>query len=69
MPEEVNRLVTDSVSDDLLVPSHDAVGNLLGERHPAERIHLVGNVMIDTLLANVPRAQASHTLGRLGLVA
>jgi len=67
MPEEVNRLVTDSVSDDLLAPSADAVDNLLGEGHPAARIHLVGNVMIDTLLANLPRAQAGDVLDRLGL--
>lgn len=68
MPEEVNRLVTDSVSDDLLAPSPDAVDNLLAEGHSRERIHLVGNVMIDTLLANLPRARASDALDRLGLV-
>lgn len=67
MPEEVNRLVTDSVSDDLLAPSPDAVENLLAEGHPAERIHLVGNVMIDTLLSNLPRARSSEALDRLGL--
>jgi len=67
MPEEVNRLVTDSVSDDLLAPSADAVENLLGEGHPAGRIHLVGNVMIDTLLANVERARRGGVLDRLGL--
>ncbi|HTJ74490.1 MAG TPA: UDP-N-acetylglucosamine 2-epimerase (non-hydrolyzing) [Acidimicrobiales bacterium] len=67
MPEEVNRLVTDSVSDDLLAPSADAVGNLLAEGHPRERVHLVGNVMIDTLLANVDRARARGALDRLGL--
>ena len=60
MPEEVNRLVTDTVSDDLLAPSPDAVENLLAEGHPIERIHLVGNVMIDTLLANLERARAAR---------
>ena len=67
MPEEVNRLVTDTVSDDLLAPSPDAVENLLDEGHPSERIHLVGNVMIDTLLANLERAQQRDVLGRLDL--
>ncbi|MGI8806342.1 MAG: non-hydrolyzing UDP-N-acetylglucosamine 2-epimerase [Acidimicrobiales bacterium] len=67
MPEEVNRLVTDSVSDDLLAPSPDAVENLLAEGHPRERIHLIGNVMIDTLLANLDRAKQGSVLERLGL--
>lgn len=67
MPEEVNRLVTDSVCDDLLAPSADAVDNLLAEGHPPERIHLVGNVMIDTLFANLDRARGRGVLGRLGL--
>jgi len=67
MPEEVNRIVTDSVSDDLLAPSEDGVENLLAEGHPRDRIHLVGNVMIDTLLANLERATNRDTLERLGL--
>ena len=69
MPEEVNRLVTDSVSDDLLAPSPDAVENLVAEGHPRARIHLVGNVMIDTLLANLDRALEGGVLDRLGLSA
>lgn len=69
MPEEVNRQVTDSVCDDLLAPSPDAVDNLLAEGHPAGRIHLVGNVMIDTLFANLARARGRDTLERLGLEA
>lgn len=67
MPEEVNRLVTDAVSDDLLAPSADAVDNLLGEGHPRARIHLVGNVMIDTLFANLERARQGDVLDRLRL--
>ena len=67
MPEEVNRLVTDSVCDDLLAPSADAVENLVAEGHPAERIHLVGNVMIDTLFANLGRAESAGVLERLQL--
>ncbi|HYD10683.1 MAG TPA: UDP-N-acetylglucosamine 2-epimerase (non-hydrolyzing) [Acidimicrobiales bacterium] len=69
MPEEVNRIVTDRVSDVLLAPSQDAVDNLRAEGCPPERIHLVGNVMIDSLLANVERARARPTLTELGLVA
>jgi UDP-N-acetylglucosamine 2-epimerase (non-hydrolysing) len=67
MPEEVNRLVTDSVCDDLLAPSPDAVDNLVTEGHPAERIHLVGNVMIDTLFGNLDRAKSAGVLERLQL--
>lgn len=59
MPEEVNRVVTDRVSDYLFAPSSDAVENLRAEGLAPERIHLVGNVMIDTLLANVGRARRS----------
>jgi UDP-N-acetylglucosamine 2-epimerase (non-hydrolysing) len=49
MPEEINRIVTDRLADLLLTPSRDANDNLRAEGVPAERIHLVGNVMIDTL--------------------
>jgi UDP-N-acetylglucosamine 2-epimerase (non-hydrolysing) len=74
MPEEVNRVVTDRVSDLLLAPSADGVDNLLAEGVGAERIELVGNVMIDTLLANIERARArvaadgSAPVGPYGLV-
>ncbi len=67
MPEEINRLVTDRVSDYLFAPSADAVANLQAEGYPQEQIHLVGNVMVDTLLANVDRAAARDTLAGLGL--
>jgi UDP-N-acetylglucosamine 2-epimerase (non-hydrolysing) len=67
MPEEINRVVTDRVSDYLFAPSPDAVTNLRAEGHPEEQIHLVGNVMVDTLLANIGRAAARGTLARLGL--
>ena len=69
MPEEINRIVTDSVSDMLFAPSQDAVDNLLKEGHSDGQIHLVGNVMIDTLLANLDRAKARPILARLGLSA
>jgi UDP-N-acetylglucosamine 2-epimerase (non-hydrolysing) len=67
MPEEVNRVVTDRVSDYLFAPSADAVTNLRGEGYREDQIHLVGNVMVDTLLANLDRALASDVLPRLGL--
>jgi UDP-N-acetylglucosamine 2-epimerase (non-hydrolysing) len=67
MPEEINRLVTDRVSDYLFAPSADAVANLQAEGYRPEQIHLVGNVMVDTLLANVGRAVAGGTLAGLGL--
>jgi UDP-N-acetylglucosamine 2-epimerase (non-hydrolysing) len=69
MPEEVNRVVTDRVSDYLLAPSSDAVANLRAEGYPENQIHLVGNVMVDTLLGNLDRALASDALTRLGLTA
>lgn len=67
MPEEVNRVVTDRVSDLLLAPSSDAVANLRAEGYGDDRIHLVGNTMIDTLLANVDRARSRSTVADLGL--
>jgi UDP-N-acetylglucosamine 2-epimerase (non-hydrolysing) len=67
MPEEVNRVVTDRVSDYLFAPSGDAVANLQAEGYREDQVHLVGNVMVDTLLANLDRAIASDALSRLGL--
>lgn len=48
MPEEINRVVTDSISDILWTPSSDAVHNLVAEGIPSERIFFVGNIMIDS---------------------
>jgi UDP-N-acetylglucosamine 2-epimerase (non-hydrolysing) len=67
MPEELNRVVTDHLSDLLLTPSADGDENLKHEGIPASRIRRVGNVMIDTLLANLPRARALRVPERLGL--
>lgn len=67
MPEEINRVVTDRVSDFLLAPSSDAVENLRREGYAEEQIHLVGNVMVDTLLGNLDRARASQVSQRLGV--
>lgn len=57
MPEEVNRIVTDRLSDLLLCTDKIAVQNLESEGTPAARIRLVGNVMIDTLLQQIPAAK------------
>ncbi|WP_019629119.1 non-hydrolyzing UDP-N-acetylglucosamine 2-epimerase [Actinomadura atramentaria] len=67
MPEEVNRRVTDQLSDLCLVTSPEAVGHLANEGVAVERIHFVGNPMIDTLLGNLARfdtarARAEHAL-------
>ncbi len=67
MPEEVNRVVADRVADLLFATSPEAVVNLRGEGYRPDQIHLVGNVMADTLLANIERARSGHTLPRLGL--
>jgi UDP-N-acetylglucosamine 2-epimerase (non-hydrolysing) len=56
MPEEINRLLTDQLADFLFTPSEDGDRNLEREGIPQERIHLVGNVMIDTLVRLLPRA-------------
>jgi len=67
MPEEINRVATDRVSDLLLAPSPDAVDNLRAEGYAEHRIELAGNVMIDTLLANLDRARERPILDQLGL--
>jgi UDP-N-acetylglucosamine 2-epimerase (non-hydrolysing) len=67
MPEEVNRIVTDSLAELLLTPSPDADENLKREGVPASKIRLVGNVMIDALVANLEKARASHLLNTLRL--
>jgi UDP-N-acetylglucosamine 2-epimerase (non-hydrolysing) len=67
MPEEVNRVVTDRLSDILLAPSPDAVGNLLAEGVDRERIHFVGNVMIDSLCWALPQARTVDAVASHGL--
>src|SRR5688500_9780892 len=67
MPEEINRLVTDRLSDLLLTPSRDGDANLLKEGVDPSRIHFVGNVMIDSLLASKAKAEQLTTLQDLGL--
>lgn len=57
MPEEINRIVTDQIADLLFTPSADGDENLLHEGIAPGKIHLVGNVMIDTLVELLPRAK------------
>jgi len=57
MPEEINRVLTDQISDVLFTPSEDGNRNLANEGIPSTRIYLVGNVMIDTLVRLLPIAQ------------
>src|SRR5712671_3774550 len=67
MPEEINRVLTDQIADLLLTPSRDAGENLRAEGIPAERIKLVGNIMIDSLLSQLERAEQSTARADLGL--
>jgi UDP-N-acetylglucosamine 2-epimerase (non-hydrolysing) len=67
MPEEINRILTDALADHLFVTEEDAIANLLKEGRPRDRIHLVGNVMIDALLHFLPFAQQSRIGYELGL--
>lgn len=67
MPEEINRVVTDRLSDLLFTPSADADVNLLAEGIPPDRIHFVGNIMIDALIHALPRAGERRILDYLGL--
>lgn len=62
MPEEINRLVTDSITDLFLVTEASGRTNLLKEGVPEAAIHMVGNLMIDSLLANLHRARAESSI-------
>ncbi len=67
MPEEINRMVTDRLADYLFTPSPDGDENLLHEGVAPGKIHLVGNVMIDTLIRLLPRAGTPDLARRLSL--
>jgi UDP-N-acetylglucosamine 2-epimerase (non-hydrolysing) len=67
MPEEINRVLTDQIADLLLTPSKESSANLRAEGIPEARIRFVGNVMIDSLMAQIERAEASTILTRLKL--
>jgi UDP-N-acetylglucosamine 2-epimerase (non-hydrolysing) len=68
MPEEVNRVLTDQISDLLFTTERQAEDNLAREGIPRDRVHFVGNVMIDTLLAHRERAASAFDASRLGVV-
>lgn len=67
MPEEVNRVITDAISDVLFCTEKSGVENLEKEGVPESKVHLVGNVMIDTLCRQQPKLEGLDTLDRLGL--
>lgn len=67
MPEEINRMVTDAISDVLFTPSEDADANLLREGVRPDRIHCVGNIMIDSLVAFAAQIERSSILARHAL--
>jgi len=67
MPEEINRLLTDAISDLLFCSEQSGVENLRREGVSEKKIHMVGNVMIDTLLKNREKAERSVILDELGV--
>ena len=67
MPEEINRLLTDAISDLLFVTERSGLENLKNEGVPDTKVHFVGNVMIDTLLKNRAKADESRVMESFGL--
>ena len=67
MPEEINRVLTDAISELLFCTEQSGVENLLAEGVSQDRVFLVGNVMVDTLLAHLEKASRSSILSDLGL--
>lgn len=67
MPEEINRLITDALSDILFASEISGVFNLVREGIASQKVHLVGNIMIDSLENTLPAALARGTPSRLGL--
>jgi len=67
MPEEINRLLTDAISNLLFVSEPSGLENLKREGIPDSYVHFVGNVMIDTLLKNREKAESSRIIEQLGL--
>jgi UDP-N-acetylglucosamine 2-epimerase (non-hydrolysing) len=67
MPEEINRVLTDAISDILFTTEKSASENLLREGIAKEKVHFVGNVMIDTLLKHKEKANRSDILSRIGV--
>jgi UDP-N-acetylglucosamine 2-epimerase (non-hydrolysing) len=69
MPEEINRMVTDSISDHLFTTSKDANNNLRKEGHSPNKIHFVGNLMIDSLNSFIHKSKSEEILKELNLKA
>jgi UDP-N-acetylglucosamine 2-epimerase (non-hydrolysing) len=67
MPEEINRIVADEFSEHLFVHSEEAIANLRAEGIADERMHFVGNTMIDSLVAVEDRFRSANVAARLGL--
>ena len=67
MPEEINRVMTDSISDHLFVTEQSGMINLAKEGVPDEKVHFVGNVMIDSLVYFREKAQKADMLGQLNV--
>ena len=67
MPEEINRLVTDALADLLFTPSADADENLAAEGVDGRKVHLVGNVMIDSLIRLLPNTEPDRVREQLGI--
>src|ERR1700726_629859 len=67
MPEEINRRLTDQLCALLFVTSPEAIGHLAREGRPADTVHLVGNPMIDTLLASMAKFDTASVRTELGL--
>jgi UDP-N-acetylglucosamine 2-epimerase (non-hydrolysing) len=67
MPEEINRVVADHISDHLFAPTEASRRILLGEGIPGERIHVTGNTVVDELVLQRPRAEARGAPARFGV--
>ncbi len=67
MPEEINRILTDHLSDHLFAPTERSRGILLGEGVAAERVHVTGNTVVDEVLRQRERARAPGRLARFGV--
>ena len=67
MPEEINRLLTDAISDYLFVTENSGLVNLEHEGISQDKVHFVGNVMIDSLIQYLPKAEQSSALKTYGL--
>ena len=67
MPEEINRILVDRISQFLFAPTEDAINNLLSEGADKKKIFFVGNVMVETLLLNIQKSKKSSILDNLSV--